>query len=228
MPVRDTSIQVYLTKVLPNLSRRQAQVYFTFKQSLHDTLTDGELAKILHWPINCVTPRRGELERKGLIVDAVIAQSEAQRLQLWAMRDDVAQTFRYAPNYAFDVSLRISRMEGYLAEVNRRLDAAFDEVHNFIFGHMGDGNLHLVVSVGQGGPETRAKVEHCVYEPLGEVSGSVSAEHGVGLEKKPYLGISRSETEIGLMRTLKKALDPKGILNPGKIFDLQENESTSA
>ena len=64
------------------------------------------------------------------------------------------------------------------------------------------------------------RCQACVYQPLSEIAGSVSAEHGVGLEKKPYLGISRSDTEIGLMRTLKKALDPKGILNPGKIFDL--------
>ena len=161
----------------------------------------------------------GEAYEKGLIADAVIAQSEAQRQQIWAMRDDVAQTFRYGPIFAFDVSLRISKMEGYLAAVNGALEAQFSEVRNFTFGHMGDGNLHLVVSVGDGDPESRAKVEACVYEPLAAIGGSVSAEHGVGLEKKPYLGISRSETEIALMRTLKKALDPKGILNPGKIFD---------
>ncbi len=163
----------------------------------------------------------GEALEEGLIVDAVIAQSEAQRLQLWAMRDDVAQTFRYAPNYAFDVSLRVSEMEAYLAEVNAGLAAAYDEVHNFTFGHMGDGNLHLVISVGAGGPEHRAAVERCVYEPLAAIKGSVSAEHGVGLEKKPYLGISRSDAEVALMRTVKKALDPKGILNPGKIFDVE-------
>ncbi len=155
-----------------------------------------------------------------LIVDAVIAQSEAQREQLWAMRDDVAQTFRYSPAYTFDVSMRISAMEGYLAEVNRRLAERYEQVNNFTFGHMGDGNLHLVISVGEGGPEVRRAVETCVYEPLAEIAGSVSAEHGVGLEKKPYLSISRSEAEIGLMRRLKKALDPNGILNPGKIFDL--------
>lgn len=160
-----------------------------------------------------------EAYERGLIVDAVIAQSEAQRQQLWAMRDDVVQTFRFAPNYAFDVSMRISCMEDYLAEVNKRLEAKYEEVHNFTFGHMGDGNLHLVISVGQ---SDRSGVEACVYEPLAAIAGSVSAEHGVGLEKKPYLGISRSETEIELMRTLKRALDPKGILNPGKIFDLDK------
>ena len=154
---------------------------------------------------------------KGLIADAAIAQSEAQRQQMWAIRDDVEQTFRFAPSYTFDVSMRISRMEDYVAEVNARLEAQFEIVHNFTFGHMGDGNLHMVVSVGEG--DNREAVSRCVYEPLAEIEGSVSAEHGVGLEKKPYLGLSRSDTEIEVMRALKRTLDPKGILNPGKIFE---------
>jgi FAD/FMN-containing dehydrogenase len=163
-----------------------------------------------------------------LLVDAVIAQSEAQRLQLWALRDSVEQTGRYGPSFTFDVSLPIARMEQYLADVNGRLESRFDEVNNFIFGHMGDGNLHLVVSVGQGGPEVRRSVEGCVYEPLADIQGSVSAEHGVGLEKKPYLGISRSAPEVELMRVVKRALDPNGILNPGKIFDLESTGEEAA
>jgi FAD/FMN-containing dehydrogenase len=158
-----------------------------------------------------------------LIVDAVVAQSEAQRLQLWGIRDDVSQTFRYAPLFTFDVSLRVSCMQDYLQQVNERLAKHYDTVTNFVLGHMGDGNLHLVISVGAGGPENRKRVEACVYEPLAAIAGSVSAEHGVGLEKKPYLGVSRSDAEISLMRTVKKALDPKGILNPGKIFDLERS-----
>jgi FAD/FMN-containing dehydrogenase len=156
---------------------------------------------------------------KGLIADAVVAQSDAQRQQIWAMRDDVSQLFRFAPIFTFDVSLRISLMEQYVKEVNERLERHYPGVKNFTFGHMGDGNLHFVVAVGAGGEEHHHRVERCIYEPLEAIGGSVSAEHGVGLEKKPYLGLSRSSAEIGLMRTLKKALDPKGILNPGKIFD---------
>lgn len=156
---------------------------------------------------------------EGLVADAVIAQNEAQRLALWGMRDDVEQTFRYSPAYTFDVSLRLSRMESYVAEVNRRLKKEYGDYTLFTFGHMGDGNLHFVASVGKGGPEHREKVERCVYEPLRDIGGSVSAEHGVGLEKKPYLSVSRSAEEISVMRTLKLALDPKGILNPGKVFD---------
>ena len=157
---------------------------------------------------------------RELIADAVITQSEAQRLQLWGMRDDVEQCFRYAPNFTFDVSLRVSCMQDYVDEVNRRLASHYEEVHNFTFGHMGDGNLHFVISVGAGGPEHRRCVEACVYEPLRDINGSVSAEHGVGLEKKAYLDVSRTPAEIDLMRTVKRALDPKGILNPGKILDV--------
>jgi len=164
----------------------------------------------------------------ALICDAVVAQSETQRQQLWAMRDDVEQCFRDGPTIAFDVSLRISDMDGYVAEVEQRVAEAVADATVFIFGHMGDGNLHLVVGVGRYTREVRRAVERCVYEPLHGIGGSVSAEHGVGLEKKPYLGISRSQGEIELMRTLKRALDPNGILNPGKIFDLAPEQPGAA
>jgi FAD/FMN-containing dehydrogenase len=156
-----------------------------------------------------------------LIADAVVAGSDAQRQALWAMRDDVAQTFRFAPISTFDVSLRISCMERYVEAVNARLRERFGEFHNLIFGHLGDGNLHMVVSVGRQGsePAIRHDVERCVYEPLADIEGSISAEHGIGLEKKPYLGLCRGPEELALMRTLKRALDPKGLLNPGKILD---------
>ncbi|MEM9621066.1 MAG: FAD-binding oxidoreductase [Pseudomonadota bacterium] len=157
---------------------------------------------------------------QGLVSDAVLAQSEAQRQQIWALRDDVEQAFRIGPIFLFDVSLRIPLMPDYVAEVNRRLAGQFKQYENFTLGHMGDGNLHFAIGVGDDSADARRAVEACVYAPLADIGGSVSAEHGVGLEKKPYLQIARSEAEIDLMRTLKKALDPKGILNPGKIFSV--------
>ena len=164
----------------------------------------------------------GAALESGLIADAVIAQSEAQRLELWRLRDDVEQCFNRGPCFIFDVSLPIAAMERYVAAVNDRLAAEFDDFENFTFGHMGDGNLHFLITVGGDSAAERRGVERAVYEPLAEFEGSVSAEHGVGLEKKPYLAISRTDAEIALMRTLKQALDPKGILNTGKVFDVRE------
>jgi FAD/FMN-containing dehydrogenase len=155
----------------------------------------------------------------GLIADAVIAQTEAQRMDLWALRDDVEQAFRVGPVFLFDVSLRISHMEQYVADVNAGLASRFAQFHQFTLGHVGDGNLHFAISVGDESDAARRAVEAAVYEPLAAIGGSVSAEHGIGLEKKPYLSIARGAAEIELMRTLKRALDPQGLLNPGKVID---------
>ncbi len=87
-----------------------------------------------------------------------------------------------------------------------------------IFGHLGDGNLHIIVGVGDDSADTREAVEETVYKGLTPRGGSISAEHGIGLQKKNYLSWSRSPEEIALMQTIKKAIDPKDILNPGKIF----------
>lgn len=154
----------------------------------------------------------------GHIADAVLALNGTQRENMWAMRDDVGQTGRHGPTIAFDVSLPLPQMPDYVAEVNARLAQAFETVHNITLGHIADGNLHFVVAAGDRSAETRHKVESSVYEPLRARGGSVSAEHGVGLEKLPWLDVTRSPEEIATMRAIKAALDPKGILNPGKIF----------
>lgn len=153
----------------------------------------------------------------GLIADAAIANSQRECAAIWAMRDDVTQVRRYGPRITFDVSLPIPAMEAYVAEVRSALAARWPDHHCWVFGHLGDGNLHVVVRVPDA-EAARPDVERIVYEPLARIGGSVSAEHGIGLEKKQYLHLSRSENEIALMRTLKQTLDPNNILNPGKIF----------
>lgn len=159
-----------------------------------------------------------EAYESGLVADAVVAQSEAQRQRFWAMRDDVEQIHQFQPIYIFDVSLAIPKMRAYVEKVRHGLEVRFEDFTIFTFGHMGDGNLHFAISAGED-HSSHPAVEECVYEPLRAIGGSVSAEHGVGLEKKPYLEISRSGIELDLMRSLKKSMDPKGILNPGKVFD---------
>ena len=155
------------------------------------------------------------LMEEGLVVDAVIAQSVQQAQQLWEMRDDVEvlvhALFPLAP---FDVSLPLRHMEAYVDAVEKGVKEHFPECRMVVFGHLGDGNIHLVV----GPTEDKSAVEDLVYGELRKLGGSVSAEHGIGLDKRNYLSYSRSDVEIELMKSLKQALDPKGLLNPGKIF----------
>jgi len=153
----------------------------------------------------------------GLVVDAAIAKSESDRNAMWAPREDVFQLDRYGPSYSFDVSLAIADMPRYLDAFHAALHARFPDARTVVFGHVADGNLHIGVCAGDADVHT---IEACVYDPMRRIAGSISAEHGIGLERKPYLEISRSSAEIATMRTLKAALDPRGILNPGKVIDV--------
>ncbi|HWM69902.1 MAG TPA: FAD-linked oxidase C-terminal domain-containing protein, partial [Steroidobacteraceae bacterium] len=153
----------------------------------------------------------------GSIADAAIAKSEADRQAMWAPREDVFQMDRYGPSHSFDVSLAIADMPRYLDTLHQSLRDRLPGAKSFVFGHVADGNLHISVCAGDA---VGSVVESCVYEPLRSITGSISAEHGIGLERKAYLEISRTRAEIATMRALKAALDPRGILNPGKVIDV--------
>jgi FAD/FMN-containing dehydrogenase len=160
-----------------------------------------------------------EAQTLGLIDAAVIAKSGAEQDAIWAIRDDVVTLLELEPMFLFDVSLPIRCVENYVATVRAALTEAWRDQRMFVFGHLGDGNIHLAISAGPTSGVAREAVEDIVYRPLGVLGGSISAEHGIGLEKKPYLAWCRSDAEIEVMKALKRTLDPKGILNPGKIFD---------
>jgi FAD/FMN-containing dehydrogenase len=159
----------------------------------------------------------GDALEAGVVSDVVIANSETERRAIWAIREDVWQVQNIGPLLTFDVSLPIENMKAYAENVCGSVRSFTGEDRAFIFGHMADGNLHIVVAAGDDAA-TRKRVEDIVYRPLAEIGGSVSAEHGIGLEKRAYLPLSRTPAEISTMRLLKQALDPKGILNPGKVF----------
>jgi FAD/FMN-containing dehydrogenase len=156
---------------------------------------------------------------QGLIIDAAIAKSESERRAMWEVREDVFQTRRHGPNYNYDVSLAIGQMPAYLEQVRANVAREFPDARVFAFGHIADGNVHVVVAPGLTGSGIHTRVDLAVYEPLRPIGGSIAAEHGIGLERRMYLNISRTAEEIATMRLLKHALDPKGILNPGKIFN---------
>ena len=156
---------------------------------------------------------------EGIIVDAVLPKSEAERQAVWAIRDDFEAILSPKPVFLYDVSLSITSMEAYVADVRALLSQRLPESDLFTLGHVGDGNLHFFVRANTDDAEARDLSDRSVYEPLVKYDGSVSAEHGIGFEKKQWLAQSRSAAEITVMRQLKAALDPKRTLNPGVVID---------
>lgn len=157
---------------------------------------------------------------EGLILDATISTSNASAAALWRIRDSSVEVGRtLAPRAGFDVSLAIDKMEDYALALDKALKRDDGASFAVVFGHAGDGNLHVTVHYTDG-PDRHHQVEELVYGITGEFGGSVSAEHGIGILKRPYLKMSRTAEEIETMRALKRALDPHQILNPGRIFTM--------
>jgi FAD/FMN-containing dehydrogenase len=157
-----------------------------------------------------------------LILDATLSTSNASAAAIWRIRDssvELGRSFPYAARMGFDVSLAIDRMEEYADMIGARSRAIDPGAFAIVFGHAGDGNLHIGLH-HKDTPEKHDEFEKLVYDITGEFGGSISAEHGIGILKRPYLRMSRTEEEIETMRTLKRALDPKNILNPGRIFTM--------
>lgn len=161
------------------------------------------------------------LLEEGAIADAAVAQSVADTQSFWALRDACAEFFpTLGPHVSFDVALAVRDMDAFATRCKAALLRNIPGCESVYYGHIGDGNLHLVAWVDGLSVENQPKqqMDETIYGLVREFKGSVSAEHGIGTAKKPYLGHARSEAEIALMRTLKQALDPHGLLNPGKVI----------
>ena len=153
------------------------------------------------------------------VADAIVAQSVAQAQALWKLREAPAElNHRMHPPINFDVSLPQADIGRFAQACQAAFAARWPQHHALYFGHVGDGNLHVSVDGRTVGGECEA-VEAELYRLVGEFAGSVSAEHGIGLHKKPYLGHSRTPAELAAMRAIKAALDPLGLMNPGKVLD---------
>jgi FAD/FMN-containing dehydrogenase len=161
----------------------------------------------------------------GLFGDATIAQSQKQAGELWALREGISESLSATGlPHKNDVALPLAALEAFCGE----LDAVFAQKYAgwelCLFGHIGDGNLHVNVmkpddlDVAAFRARTAA-ADRDLFALVQKHAGSISAEHGIGLLKKPYLGYSRSPDELAVLRSVKQALDPLGILNPGKILD---------
>ncbi|MFK8047041.1 MAG: FAD-binding oxidoreductase [Halioglobus sp.] len=154
-----------------------------------------------------------------LVQDAVISQSERERDELWKVRENFEPLLAETPYFLYDVSLPIGDMQDYSASVKSNVMKRWPEALCVSLAHVGDNNMHFFIAPRSDEPEIGKAISQIVYKPLQKLQGSVSAEHGIGLEKKPYLGLSRTKQELELMKLLKRTLDPNNILAPGRILD---------
>lgn len=161
---------------------------------------------------------------QGLVVDGVMSQSLSQAEELWKLREYISETISHFTPYKNDVSVLISYVPDFISDIDKIVADNYPDFEVCWFGHIGDGNLHLNILK----PDNLSKddffekcktVNQYVFETVKKYNGSISAEHGVGMTKKPYLTYTRSESEIAYMKALKAVFDPNGIMNTGKIFD---------
>ena len=165
----------------------------------------------------------GEAMEQALVLDATIAQNETQARALWALRENHTEASKKeGPSVKHDISVAVSRIPSFVTEGLAAMKNALPEGRPVTFGHVGDGNLHFNCQAPEGWdkarfmPHARA-VTAAIYDLVVSYGGSISAEHGIGLLKVDELAHYRSQLEIDTMRTIKRALDPHNLMNPGKI-----------
>ncbi|MEC8439817.1 MAG: FAD-binding oxidoreductase [Pseudomonadota bacterium] len=162
---------------------------------------------------------------EGWVIDAVMSQSVAQARALWRLREDISETISKWTPYKNDISSTVSKVPELLAAVDEVVHKNYPDWEVVWYGHIGDGNIHLNILKPQDLQIEEFK-ERCnevstdIFDAIKRLGGSVSAEHGVGTLKAPYLGYSKSDSEIDAMRAIKAIFDPDGILNPGKVFSI--------
>ena len=159
----------------------------------------------------------GSAMEEGFVVDAAIASSGREREGFWKIRDGVAEIGALIKAGAnFDVSVPISVMQPFLHTIEQELMAAMPACKMLVFGHVADSNLHFICYTGS--KDDVKNIYEIVYRITGQFKGSVSAEHGIGVQKLNYLAYSRTAEEIALMKVLKQAMDPQAILNRGRVI----------
>ena len=153
----------------------------------------------------------------GLIDDALIAQSHQDADKFWQIRDGIGELFQVlGPVSNQDVSLPLEQIGPFADDLDQRLKAKYNNIGVLLFGHIGDNNLHVCAYTGR--DEDKARINEDIMLMISEYAGAITAEHGIGVLKRDFLALSRTPSEIALMKTLKMAMDPKGILNPKRVI----------
>ncbi|MBF0276458.1 MAG: FAD-binding oxidoreductase [SAR324 cluster bacterium] len=157
----------------------------------------------------------------NLLEDAVVSHSSAEVKDLWLIRDGLPEVpSKVGAMHSYDISLAVGDMGYFGNEVTARLRKRWSNCILALFGHIGDGNLHIIIHVGPDTVALHQEIDQIVYELTRELHGSISAEHGIGIMKRDFLHYSRSSEEIALMKMLKQTIDPKGILSPGRVVEI--------
>ena len=220
-PFEITAYEFFTQVCLERVQRHRALRSPLAQASSHYVLLEVERAVP-----EAIDPWMAALIESGCIRDGVVAASAAQAQELWALREGISESLSATGlPHKNDIALPVAALEAFCADLERLLAARYPDLEVALFGHIGDGNLHVNVMKPDAldkeaffartkslDPEMFALVQHH--------RGSISAEHGIGVLKKPYLHFSRSPAELEVLRTLKRALDPQGLLNPGKIIDV--------
>jgi len=162
---------------------------------------------------------------QGWISDGTLSQSLAQAESLWRFREDISETIAKFTPYKNDISVKISRVPQFLQEVDELVADVYPDFEIIWFGHIGDGNVHLNILKPEALTEAEFfkrcdQVSNQIFAVVRDFGGSISAEHGVGLLKKPYLHYAKDAVEVDYMRDLKRVFDPNNVLNPGKLLDM--------
>ena len=164
-----------------------------------------------------------QLTKEELVLGGEISQTHQQFQALWSLRENISEALQPFKPHKNDISVRISQIPEFLKEMNKVLKDNYPDFQVIWFGHIGDGNLHINILKPQSMTieeftQKCKQSDELLFSMLKKYHGSISAEHGVGLLKKPFLHFTRTPEEIAIMKGIKSIFDPHGILNPGKIF----------
>ncbi len=161
----------------------------------------------------------GRLMDSGDVEDAAIAQSVADIQRFWLLREEVSRLHPHIPHRSvFDVSFPMADMQDAVDTIRAAIDRRWPGAVRLFFGHVGDGNVHIIASLPDHGADNARALDELVFGVVRRYQGAISAEHGIGRKRRPYLSYSRNAGEIELMQRVKRLLDPLGILNPNKVI----------